>query len=195
MATVQRGKGTDVVVTRRRFTVDEYDRMAAAGILHEDDRVELIDGDILQMCAIGSRHAGCVDFLSGWFNQQLAGKVIIRIQNPVRLSTFGEPEPDVMLLRPRADYYRRAHPTAADLLLVIEVADTSLEIDRRIKLPLYAAAGVPEVWIVDLIHDRVEVYCEPRESGYVRHDTHERAAAVSPSAFPDLTLGCAEILG
>lgn len=152
---------------RRRFTVDEYYRMAEAGILHEDDRVELIEGELIEMSPIGSEHAGCVDALGTLFHERLGSLVHVRIQNPVRLSQRLEPEPDVALLRPRADRYRDSHPGAADILLLIEVADTSLAYDKRTKLRLYAREGVPETWIVDLGGSRVEAHRRP-ETGATR---------------------------
>lgn len=182
-------------VQTRSFTVDEYYRMAEAGILHEDDRVELIRGAIVEMSPIGSRHAGCVDGLSTQFHARLSGRAIIRVQGPVRLSSSSEPQPDVMLLRPRSDFYRTSHPGPADVLLIVEVSDSSLEYDRGEKLSLYAEAGIPEVWIVDLEHERVEVYREPEAGRYRRQATFEKAAAMAPQAFPDVAIGADVILG
>src|SRR5262245_37141744 len=115
-----------VQVSRRLFTVDEYYQMAQAGILHEDDRVELIEGEIIETAAIGSRHAACVDRLNQLFSGRVAGRAIVRVQNPIRLSQRSEPQPDLALLRPRADFYATGHPGPQDVLLVVEVADTSV---------------------------------------------------------------------
>lgn len=121
---------------------------------HEDDRVELIEGEILEMAAIGNRHLACVNRLTRLFIERLGRTVVVHIQNPVRISDRSEPEPDVMLLRPRADFYAGKRPAPEDVLLLIEVPDTMLQYDREVKLPLYTRSGVPEVWIVDLMHER-----------------------------------------
>jgi Uma2 family endonuclease len=151
---------------RRLFSVVEYHRMAEVGILCEDDRVELLDGEIWQMSPIGSRHAACVDRLNRLLNRQVGPDVIVRVQSSIQLDDYTEPQPDLALLRMQPDFYAEALPTAADVLLLIEVADTSLEFDRRIKLPRYAQAGIPEVWLVDLQAKSVRVYTQPAESGY-----------------------------
>ena len=185
----------DAAVTRRRFTVDEYHCMGTAGILHEDDRVELVEGDIVEMSPIGDRHAGCVRYLLGWFNEQVRGRALVDVQNPIRLSQHLEPQPDVVLLRPRPDWYRRQHPAAEDILLLIEVADTSPAYDKGTKLPLYERAGIPEVWIVALEGERIEVYREPAGGRYRQVTVHERGSILAPGAFPDIGISCDEILG
>ncbi len=150
-----------VEITQRPFSVTDYHRMAAAGILTEDDRVELIKGKIIIMSPIGSRHAACVKRLNALLSQQVGGVALVSIQDPIRLDDYSEPEPDVALLRPRDDFYAHAHPTPTDVLLVIEVADTSEGYDRSEKIPLYARAAIPEVWLVSLPQNRIEVYTEP----------------------------------
>ncbi len=188
------GGGTaDDRPARRRFTAEEYERMGAAGILHEDERVELIDGEIVHMAAIGSRHAGCVNFLNEWSVVGLAGRGVVAIQNPVRLSSDGEPEPDLALARPRADRYAGSHPGPEDLFLIIEVADTTLGYDRDVKAPRYAAAGIPELWIVDLEGERVLVYRQPRDGRYQYEAVIGRDGTLAPAAFPDLILTVAEL--
>lgn len=182
-------------VQTRPFTVDEYYRMAEAGILHEDDRVELIRGAIVEMSPIGSRHAARVDRLSTEFHTRLISRAIVRVQGPVRLSPNSEPEPDILLLRPRSDFYAAAHPGPADVLLLVEVADTSLEYDRGEKLALYAEAGIPEVWIVDLAHEVVEVFRQPDAGSYRRQDVFGRGASLAPEAFPDAVISVDAILG
>jgi Uma2 family endonuclease len=182
-------------VPRRHFTVDEYYCMAKAGVLREDERVELLDGEILEMSPIGSRHAACVRGLTERFVLQLAGRAIVSTQNPVRLSSGSEPEPDLALLRPRADGYAKSHPGPEDVLLIIEVSDTTLHYDRDTKLPFYAAAGIPEVWLWDLNGARVLVYREPRDGQYRRTSVIERGGVLSPEAFPDLELLVDDILG
>ena len=182
-------------LSRRLFTVHEYYRMADAGILTEDDRVELIEGEIVQMAAIGSRHAACVDRLNQLFSARVAERAIVRVQNPVRLSERSEPQPDLALLRPRPDFYATAHPMPQDVLLVVEVADTSAGIDPAEKLPLYARSGIPEAWLVDLQEDRVEVHRQPTRRGYQEVRYLERGNRLAPDAFPDLTLAVDDVLG
>src|SRR5262249_48453126 len=151
---------------KHRFTVADYHRMAEAGILDEDDRVELIEGEIVDMTPIGRRHQARVDHLAELFFRGLAEKVIIRVQGSIRLSDLSEPEPDLVLLRRRADFYADADAGPADVLLIVEVADTSLPHDRDVKVPLYARAGIPEVWLVDLNGESVGVHREPGPQGY-----------------------------
>jgi Uma2 family endonuclease len=181
-------------IARRRFSVEDYHRMLGAGILSEDDRVELIDGEIVEMAPIGPRHASQVDFLARLLWQLVGGRAIVRVQNPIRLGEQSEPQPDLCLLRPRRDYYRRSHPTAADVLLVIEVAEATAEYDRQVKVPLYGRHGVAEVWLVDLEAERVEVYRRPGAEGYEEVRSLGRGETVSPLSFPDLTLGVDELL-
>lgn len=189
------GSGVPTVPVLRRFTVDEYHRMGEAGILHEDERVELLEGEIMQMAPIGSRHADCVDYFAEWLITRLAGRAVVRIQNPVRLSAGSEPEPDLALVRPRPGRYAAAHPAPEDVFLIVEVADTTLRYDREVKLPLYAGAGIPEVWIVDLEGQRVLVYRKPNTSGYEDAATVERGGTLSPLAFPELALRVDHLLG
>jgi Uma2 family endonuclease len=183
-----------VQLARRRFTVDEYHRMAGAGILTEDDRVELIDGEIVEMTAIGSRHAACVDRLTRLFSRLVGERVIVRVQNPIRLGEYSEPQPDLALVRLRPDFYASGHPGPSDVLLVVEVVETSVESDREVKLPLYARAGVPEVWLVDLERGFIEVEQDPSPEGYrsVQQRTHGQHLAAL--AFPDAGLSLDEML-
>ncbi|MBI4504649.1 MAG: Uma2 family endonuclease [Chloroflexi bacterium] len=184
-----------VQLTRRRFTVDEYYRMAEAGILGEDDRVELIDGEIVEMVPIGDRHAGCVDYLTNVLARLLGEEAQVRVQNPLRLSRYSEPQPDVMLLRPRPDFYRSGHPTPGEVLLLIEVADTSVDLDRRVKVPLYARHGIPELWVVDLAEGTVTVYRDPAPDGYRVAQVLRRGEQLQPAAFADLAVPVADIIG
>ncbi len=184
-----------VGLTKRRFTVAEYHRMAEVGILTEKDRVELIDGEIVEMTPIGPRHASVVKRLTALLTSRLGARTIVSVQDPVQLSKESEPQPDVVLLRPSSDFYAEGHPEPVDTLLLIEVADTSLPYDRGVKLPRYAAAGVPEVWIVDLADEAVEVYRAPAPEDYRQTVRIPRGGSLSPAAFPDLTLEIDEILG
>ncbi len=178
----------------RRFTVDEYHRMAEAGILTEDDRVELLDGEIVEMSPIGSRHAGTVARLTRLFGERAGDRAIVWPQNPIRLSRFLEPEPDVCLLRPRDDFYTSAHPDREHILLLVEVADTSLHFDRTHKIPLYARGAIPEVWLVDLEGQAIDVYREPRREGYREVRTAGLGDTVSALALPALIVRVDEIL-
>jgi Uma2 family endonuclease len=169
--------------------------MAQAGILTEDDRVELIEGEIIKMTPVGSRHAACVDRLTHRFSASVRGQAIVRVQNPIRLSERSESQPDLALLRFRPDFYASFHPGRQDVLLVVEVAETSVDLDREIKLPLYARSGIAEAWLVDLAGEQVEVYRRPTRQGYEEVQRVRRGARVRSQALPDLDLGVDEILG
>jgi hypothetical protein len=182
-------------LAHRRFTVDEYYRMAEAGILGEDDRVELLDGEIVEMTPIGERHAAAVTRLDDLFHEFVGDRATIRVQNPVRLHRYAEPEPDVALVAPREDRYAGGHPGPADILLIVEVADTSLPYDRERKLPAYAAAGIPEVWLVDLTAERIEVYREPVGEAYRDRRILGRDATLTILALPDLAVEAGDVLG
>lgn len=169
----------------RAFTVGEYYRLARHGILTEGDRVELLDGRIYEMAPIGSGHAQCVRRLTEFLVLRVAPRALVSIQNPVRLDDRSEPEPDVALLVPRDDYDSR-HPRPEDVLLVIEVADTSLDFDRHVKPLLYARAGIPELWVVGLREERVHVYRRPGPNGYAEQAVIERGGALRITALPDV---------
>jgi Uma2 family endonuclease len=178
-----------------KFDVDEYHKMAVAGIFDEDSRVELLGGEVFAMAPIGSRHAATVDRLNVLLIRQLGDRGIVHPQNPVSLSERSEPQPDISVLKPRADYYASGHPTPADVLLIVEVADTSLAYDRGPKLALYARWGIPEVWIVDLAGEVVTVYAKPSGRSYQSTRELKRGEGLSPAAFPDVDLSVEEILG
>jgi Uma2 family endonuclease len=150
------------------WTIDDYEEMIERGILDADDRVELIRGEIVEMTPIGMRHAACVVRLEELLHELSARRVLVSVQNPIRLHNNSEPQPDVALLARRTDFYARQRPSADDVLLLIEVADTTLVSDRTIKLPLYAEAGIPEAWIVNLEEEVIEVYSEPAGGEYKR---------------------------
>src|SRR5688572_13398260 len=177
---------------RRKFTVDEYHRMGKAGILSRDDRVELIEGEIVEMPPIGVPHASHVGRISHLFSQAFFGRALVWVQNPLRLGARSEPVPDIMLLRPRDDFYAERHPIAADVLLIVEVSDTTLAYDQRTKLPLYAAHQIPETWIADLNHQLVQVHRQPGASGYANADSLGRDQTLSVLAFPKVTFSRSE---
>ncbi|MHB8577665.1 MAG: Uma2 family endonuclease [Dehalococcoidia bacterium] len=181
--------------SRRCFSVDEYYRMAEAGILNDDERVELIEGEIIQMPPIGSGHSGDVNRGNARFTGPLAGRAVVSIQNPVRLSSHSELVPDLALLRPRADFYGESHPGPADVLLIIEVSDSTLSYDRGRKLAAYAAAGIPEVWIEDVKGKRIVICRAPVDGEYAHMEIIGQDGSISPLAFPDLVLKVTDLLG
>jgi Uma2 family endonuclease len=189
------GEEASFQMTRRRFTVHEYQSMGVAGILSEDDLVELIDGDIVQTDPISPGQAACVVRFNQRFHQALDDATIVSVRNPLRLGPFSEPQPDIALLRPRDDWYAVAHPTMIDAYAVIEVADASLAYDRGVKLPLYAHAEIPEVWLVDLNGERIERHTEPRNGAYRRIDVATRGETIVSAALPALALEVDAILG
>lgn len=183
------------VPTRRRFTADEFEHLAKVGILDEDDRVELLAGDIVEMTPISTDHAGCVNALTTIFTGRLGGRVVAAVQNPVRLDDFNEPQPDFCLLKPRDDLYRHSHPGPDDVLLLVEVAHTSQRYDRGIKAPLYARYGIRETWIVDVARLAVEVFRDPSPEGYRRHERRKLGETVAPEAFPEESIEVQGIVG
>ena len=180
--------------TRHRLDVDAYYRMAEAGILSDPHRVELIDGEIIDMAAIGSPHAAVTNRLVRHFARAVAdGLTLVSVQNPLRLDGYNEPQPDLMLLRTRADDYHATHPNAADVLLLVEVSESSLTYDRNTKLSLYARFGVPEVWIVDLLGAAVEVCREPKEGAYASRE-RLTGGPLAPALVPGVTIDVARLL-
>jgi Uma2 family endonuclease len=180
---------------RKRFTVVEYQQMAETGILSEDDRLELLEGEIVEMAALGPQHAACVDRLTQRLPLLVQGRAIVRIQNPVRVGERSQPQPDVALLQPRDDFYAGGHPEPEDVLLLIEVSESSLAYDRDVKLALYARAGIVEVWLVALLPQVVEIYRSPSENGYGEKRTMRRGDSLSPLHLPDVVLRVDEMLG
>ena len=179
---------------RRRFTVAEYYAMADAGILGHTERVELLDGEIVMMAPIGNNHAFCVNWLTEALILALYGRANVSVQNPVRLDENSEPQPDIAVLQRREDFYVSRHPEPADVLLLIEVADSTLDSDRGEKLPLYANAGIPEVWVVNLRDRRLEAYTEPADGEYATARHFEAGDTVSPQHFPDIALPVERII-
>src|SRR5262245_24129021 len=174
----------EVEIPRRRFTVAEYHRMAEVGIFRPGERVELIEGEIVQMAPIGPRHAGCVINATRLFIMQLGGRAVVSPQNPVVIQPRSEPQPDLLLLRPRAVSYSREHPTPPDVLLAVEVADTTVPFDRLVKARLYARAGIPEFWLFLTADGVVEIHREPGPDGYASITAHGAGQTVPPLAFP-----------
>ncbi len=180
--------------TPYRFTVDDYYRMAHADILTEDDRVELLDGQIFVKEPPGPEHAGHLALLTTLFVRLLGDRAIVRPQDPVHIDRLNDPQPDLAIVKPREDAYMGAHPRARDVLLIVEIAWTSSPGDRRIKAPLYARAGIREFWLVDIKKRKLEVYREPGERGYRKVSRLSRKATVRPFAFPDVEMAVRDIV-
>ena len=183
-----------VIVERRTFTVDEYHQMAKSGILTEEDRVELINGEIIAMSPINSPHAGHVKRINALFTRLLGEQAVVSVQDPLAIPDLSEPEPDVMLLKPRDDFYVDAHPHPSDVYLLVEVADSSLHLDREIKLPVYAQAQVAETWIVNLIDRQVEVYRSPVVKEYQEKTVVKRGEKITVPHFL-LTVAVNDLMG
>lgn len=182
-------------IKRHRFTVEEYHRMGEANLLSEDDRVELIDGEIVDMAPIGTRHLACVVALTHLLAEVSGGRYFVSVQNPVALGKRNEPQPDLSLLRTRPVPTAEGPPGPEDVLLVIEVSDTTLSYDRDVKLPRYAQAGIPEVWIVDLERRRVEAHAAPSTEGYRASHEFGPGEQASSASVEGLSLPVDEILG
>lgn len=178
---------------RYLINIDEFYYIAEK---HEDKRLELIEGEIIDMGKIGNKHAGCVDSLNYMFTLQVGKTARVRVQNPVRLSDISEPQPDLSINRFREDFYREAHPTSDDVLLLIEVADSSLKTDRENKVPLYALYKIPEVWLVDLTSHTVTVYREPQpQKGYTNRHHFYPGEQLVPHQLPHVKIAVSEIFG
>ena len=187
---------TEPKLSLHLFSVKEYNRLGELGIFHEDDKVELLEGRIVDKPPIGTEHAACVDRIVDIFAaKKMKKRIIVRAQNPIYLNERSEPQPDITILRRRDDFYAKRHPTPGDIFLVIEIADSSLEYDRSVKMPIYAKAGIQEVWLVNLLEKLVEVYQDPSPEGYGVIMKRRHDQALSPGSFPDIMLSVSEILG
>ncbi len=175
-----------VATERKKFTVEEYYKLGEVGIIGPDERTELIDGDIILMAPMGSRHAGCIGCLYELFYDALGKRISILSQTPVRLNGGLEPQPDVSILKRRS--YRKLHPQPQDVYLLIEVADTTIDNDRNVKSVLYGRAGIIELWIVDVRAELVEVYRNPGANGYESIQQFRRGESISPLSFPDIVI-------
>lgn len=178
-----------------RFTVAEYHRMAETGILNEDSRVELIKGQIVDMAPIGAPHLGTVNRLTRLVITTLAGRAVISPQNPVRLDDGSEPEPDLAVLKPRADDYTAATPRPDEVLLLVEVSDSTLRYDRDVKVPLYAESGIPECWLVDIAGRGVEVYRQPQDGEYAQVWRIGVDGALDIEALPGVSFTASNVFG
>ncbi len=180
---------------RHRITVDEYYRIAEAGIFKADDRVELIEGEMLDMPPIGIDHAYVVNRLTAILIQSAGFTANVSSQNPIRLNQRTEPQPDIALLRYREDFYRHIRPSPEDVLLLVEVSDSTLRYDKEIKLPLYARHGIPEVWIVDLEHSLVEVYRNPIDGNYAEKQCLVKGDGIAPKGLTECWVDLDQLIG
>ncbi len=181
--------------TLRAFTVADYAKMLESGILTEDDRVELIDGEIRNMSPIGPHHAAIVTKIVRFLTSIVKDEAIISPQNPVQLNDYTQPQPDIAVLHFREDFYTHAHPTADDILILIEVADTTIQYDRNEKIPRYAAAGILEAWIVDLTQQLIEQYTLPAKGQYTRIQKIFLGELITSPTLPSISLDTSFILG
>jgi len=182
------------VLNRHRVTVEEYYRMGETGVLAPDARVELIEGEIVDMAPIGSRHASVVSRLNRLLSAAVGEQALLFVQSPLRLAPRSEPQPDLMLLVPREDFYEAAHPAAADVLLLVEVSDTTARYDRGIKLQLYARHGVREVWIVDLDNHVLRTFRGPRDDTYTEVMETAHPGLLAPQALPGVNIDASKLL-
>jgi Uma2 family endonuclease len=180
-------------VSRYAFSVEEYHKLADAGVLHEDSRVELIEGELIKMPPIGPPHASNVETLAELLMLKLARRAIVRIQDPIWLNDHTEPEPDLVIAKLQPGRYRKSHPRPEDVLLIVEVADSTLEYDRKVKMPLYAEHGIAEAWLLDLTAKQLEIYLEPSNNGYRQCLKPPRDAVITPTPFPDVQVNLAEL--
>jgi Uma2 family endonuclease len=184
-----------IALNRHHFTVDDFNFLHDQGKFKPEDRLELIEGEIFEMSPIGSFHARCVDFLSNTLVVLLFSKYIVRIQSPVILNDLNQPRPDIAVIRYQQDFYKHSHPKAADVLLIIEVSDTTVELDRNIKFPKYAAARVPEAWLVDLPAQRIEVHSGLQDKTYGMVKVYQRGEEVVSATMPGVKFSVDDILG
>jgi Uma2 family endonuclease len=182
-------------VPRRKLDTTDYHRMGEMGIFAEGDRVELIEGEIIAMVPIGFPHSGAVNAMTHRFVQAVGDRAVVSVQNPMPMSEFNEPQPDLVLFRPREDFYRGRAATLADVLLAVEVADSSLRYDQAVKLPLYARFGVPEVWIVNLRAKRVEVHRDPSGETYGTVIHRVAGEMLEPALLPGVRIAASEVIG
>lgn len=180
---------------RKLFTTAEYHQMIEAGVFKEDDRFELLEGEIYEMSPIGSRHVAAVNRLTRFLSLSLPDVALVSVQNPVELDEYSEPQPDLTLLKLRDDFYAQALPAPADVLVAIEVSDTTHEKDRNLKLPAYARAGIVEAWLVDLYNDHIEIHSQPHKGRYQEIRLVFRGQTTVSKSLPQLALSADDILG
>ena len=179
--------------TKYRLTVEQYYKMAEVGILGTEQRTELIEGEIIEMSAIGTKHAICVSNLSELLTLRTIQIAHVRQQNPVHLSDHSEPQPDIALVKRPSNLYVDCHPTCEDIFLLIEVSDSTLKYDREIKIPLYAKAGIPEVWIANIEAQIFEVYRLPSQDGYQKIQSYSKGEVIQIELLADISIAVDDI--
>ena len=184
-----------IQLQHKLFTVDDLDQMLESGVLTEDDNVELLNGELVTMSPVGSRHAACVKRLNHFFSQTIGDKAIVSVQDPIQIRPNSQPEPDIAILRVRHDFYMDAHPEAADVLLLIEVSDSSLDYDKEIKLGIYGRGGVPEVWIINLQDEQVDSYRGPFNGGYRLRERFLLGENIKADLLPKLEVNISQVFG
>jgi len=182
-------------VAPKRFRVEDFRKMTEVGILPEESGWEIIDGYLIDKMSIGSKHAGTVKILNRILTIWAEKNAIVSVQDPIHIDEYNEPEPDIALLKPREDFYTKSHPTPSDVLLLIEVSDSTVEHDRETKKTLYAEAGIAEFWLINLKNKTIEVYTQPKNSSYYSARILESGETIESAAIENLTLTVEEILG
>ena len=177
------------------FTVDEFQRMAQAGVFTDDERLELIAGEILEIGHMGHRHAACVDRLTALCAEQLARKAVVRVQGPLQVNKRSQSQSDILLLKPKSGFYEDRLPIPEDVILLMEASDSTLEYDRGVKLALYARNLVPKIWIIDLQSEMIEVYTQPKGNNYAEFRQFGRGEAITSAYLPELALDADSVLG
>ncbi len=184
-----------MALNRHHFTTEDFNFLAEQGKFKPTDRLELIEGEIYEMSPIGSLHARCVNFLSNILMTMLVGKSIVSTQNPIILNDINQPQPDVAILRYQEDFYKESLPHASDVLLVIEVADSTVQLDRTVKFPKYASARIPEAWLIDLEAQQIEVHFDPKDETYGMVKICQRGEEISSETMPGIKFSVNDILG
>ncbi|OLP18747.1 hypothetical protein BST81_08875 [Leptolyngbya sp. 'hensonii'] len=191
---MQLSSSRDSAIALRRFSVQEYHQMAAFGILRPDERVELLDGQIIKMAAKGTAHRAAISRIDYLIRERLGDRVLVCLQDPVRLDDYSEPEPDVALLHPNPTYYEDHHPSPSEVFLIIEVSDTTLKFDCETKALAYARSGIVEYWVLDVNGRELHLYRQPSAAGYQSHTILAETLTVAPLAFPDCVMAVQELL-
>jgi Uma2 family endonuclease len=179
----------------RKFTVDEYHNFIELGVFNPEERIELWEGEFVEMSPIGKRHAGIVAGLTAYLNHLFFKKLVVWSQNPIILSDFSEPQPDVCVLQGRDNFYKNESATANDVLLVVEVSDSTVRYDREIKFPRYAENGIQEAWLIDLENDRIEIHTQPTAKGYKLVKILHRGDIAESTIFEEIKIAVDDILG
>lgn len=181
-------------IARRKFRVEEICKMVEVGILPEESGWELIDGEVIHRMTIGSKHAGTIIRLGKLFERKIGDKTLVSIQNPIHIDDYNEPEPDIAILKPREDFYAESHPLPDNILLLIEISDSTIKFDREVKKTLYAEAEIAEFWLVNLKDNTIECYSSPKNGNYRLAQILEKGETVKSGTIENLILNVEEIL-